>query len=129
MYLIEIEKTRALWRSSPFEWGSDDCILSVCEFVRLVTGVDPAAPWRGSYCDEEGAAEISASYGGNLALFEYGMAKAGFAVSAPQDGFPVMADFLGHEIAGVSWKGRVMFRIEGRGLLDWPAPVVKAWAI
>jgi hypothetical protein len=129
MYSIEIEQTRALWRSSPFQWGTDDCILSVCEFVRLVTGVDPAEPWRGSYSDEEGAIEISAPFGGNLALFEFGMGNAGFEVCDPKDGYPVIAEFLGHEIAGLSWKRRVMFRIEGRGLLDWPAPIVKAWAI
>jgi hypothetical protein len=123
------DKTRALWQRSSFVWGETDCILAMCNHVRDCTGIDPAAPWRGTYSTAEGAEAIYAPYGGPLALVRHGMAKAGFQVAEPQDGFPVVASFMGHEIAGVMMGSRVGFMAEGRGLLEIRAKVLEAWAI
>jgi hypothetical protein len=40
----------------PFSWGDNDCILFACGAVEAMTGVDPAADYRGQYSDREGAA-------------------------------------------------------------------------
>lgn len=43
------------WNRS-FAWGEHDCILMACAAVDAMTGVDPAADYRGRYSDAEGAA-------------------------------------------------------------------------
>lgn len=43
-------------RERPFAWGQWDCILMACAAVEAMTGVDPAAEYRGRYSDREGAA-------------------------------------------------------------------------
>ena len=47
----------------PFEWGKSDCCLFVADIVQAMTGVDPAAAYRGRYSNETGA---------RLALRRYG---------------------------------------------------------
>ncbi|WP_047995114.1 hypothetical protein [Puniceibacterium sp. IMCC21224] len=53
-----IERARAIWRSTPFDWNGADCMASVCDYVADRWGVDPASPWRGAYSDEAGARAI-----------------------------------------------------------------------
>lgn len=42
--------------AAPFAWGRRDCMLAVADVILAMTGVDPAAGWRGSYDDAPGAA-------------------------------------------------------------------------
>jgi hypothetical protein len=49
-----------------FEWGVFDCALHVCNDIKAITGVDPAAAYRGTYSDQAGAAAI---YGSNFQQF------------------------------------------------------------
>lgn len=54
----------------PFVWGQFDCILFGAGAVAAMTGVDPAATWRGTYRTPKGAARV--------------LTRAGFAdVAAP----------------------------------------------
>lgn len=39
----------------PFAWGAHDCCLFVCDAVREMTGLDPAADFRGKYSTRAGA--------------------------------------------------------------------------
>lgn len=119
--------TRALWQRSAFVWGQTDCILSMCNHVLAVTGIDPAAPWRGTYSDEAGARAIYEPYGGPLALVRHGMAQ--FRTGSPVDGSPVVASVMGHEVAGVMFGRRVGFMADGRGLIEMRAQVIEAWLI
>lgn len=48
-------------REVPFQWGVFDCALHVCNCIRAITGVDPAANFRGKYSDTAGAAAIYGS--------------------------------------------------------------------
>lgn len=57
------------------------------------------------------------------------MAQAGFSESDPQEGFPVVCDFGGHEIAGVCMGRRVGFMAEGRGYVELKAPILAAWSV
>lgn len=43
-------------RDRAFAWGAFDCILMACAAVEAMTGVDPAAEYRGRYDDAKGAA-------------------------------------------------------------------------
>jgi hypothetical protein len=53
-------------RGRTFEWGRWDCALAVCDAIRAFTGVDPGAPYRGTYSTE---AEARAITGGDLGKF------------------------------------------------------------
>lgn len=127
-----VDRARSLWRSSELVWGKTDCIMSVADYVRDVTGRDIAAPWRGSYDTQEGAQEIVAQYGGVHCLFQYGMALARFApCDALSVGCPVVFETGNGAIAGI-WTGRrILARLE-RGAMELPkqiAPIKGAWVI
>ena len=55
-----------------FVWGEFDCILFCTDWVRLQTGVDPAARWRGTYHSEADALEIIDGFGSLSALCDEG---------------------------------------------------------
>lgn len=39
------------------EWGTSDCMMSACEAIKAVVGVDPLEEFRGKYATEAGAAK------------------------------------------------------------------------
>ncbi|QPG06566.1 hypothetical protein IT774_05175 [Salinimonas marina] len=47
----------------PFEWGKFDCCLFAADAVQLITGQDYAAPFRGTYTTQLGAARSLKRYG------------------------------------------------------------------
>jgi hypothetical protein len=57
-----------------FQWGRWDCALAVCDAIRALTGVDPGAPYRGTYSSEAEAQAIFAKAGG-LANFAAAVAS------------------------------------------------------
>lgn len=67
-------------RALQFEWGVFDCALHVCNCIRAMTGVDPAASYRGKYSDEAGAAAI---YGSSFEQFIAGIAAQLGCVEVP----------------------------------------------
>lgn len=122
------DETLAIWRRSALVWGRSDCIMATCDHVLRVTGIDPAAPWRGSYADEAGARAIYEAYGGVLALFDYGMGLVGFSQGPRQRGRPVVASIMGNQIVGIDLGKRCAFMME-RGCIEMPAKVVASWVI
>lgn len=126
--MSSVDETLALWRRGGLIWGTHDCIMATCDHVLRVTGIDPAAPWRGAYSDEAGARAIYEAHGGVLALFDYGMALAGFERGDRSRGLPVVADIMGKQIAGVDLGKRCAFITE-RGCIELPARVLRSWLI
>lgn len=124
-----VQATLSLWRRSTFVWGETDCIMATCNHVRDCTGIDPAAPWRGTYHDEDGARAIYEAHGGVLGLFRHGMALAGFATGERAAGRPVVCEIGGKQIAGVDQGLKIMFMAEGRGAICMRSEVLEAWAI
>lgn len=55
-----------------FIWGDRDCILFCTDWVQELTGVDPAARWRGSYQSEAEAQAIIDGFGSLVALCDEG---------------------------------------------------------
>lgn len=123
-----VDETLAIWRRNKLIWGSSDCIMATCDHVLRVTGIDPAAPWRGSYADEDGARAIYEAHGGVLALFEYGMARAGFARGPRKWGQPVVSSIGDKQIVGIDLGKRCAFMM-ARGCIEMPAKVVASWVI
>ncbi|MGO4304185.1 DUF6950 family protein [Cupriavidus sp. RAF12] len=55
-------------RARAFVWGESDCCLFVCDGVEAITGIDPAARWRGLYATEKGARRILNANGGVMGV-------------------------------------------------------------
>lgn len=58
------------WR---VEYGVRDCMLWTADWIMACGGPDSAAPWRGAYSSEIGAAKIIARAGGVVELMRGGM--------------------------------------------------------
>jgi hypothetical protein len=92
-------------RSRPFQWGANDCCLFAADWVLKASGLDPAAPLRGTYSTAFGAAKVLRERGGVRGLIRaygepLGMQPIG-AVYA-QRGDIVIADTGNGEALGVS---------------------------
>ena len=48
-----------------FEWGTCDCCLFACDGVEVLTGTDPAAPFRGTYRTIAGARRALKKFAGD----------------------------------------------------------------
>lgn len=59
-----------VWRSTPFQWGVQDCLLRIADYVDRRTGEDWGAIFRGTYNDEAGALAHIEAYGGEKALID-----------------------------------------------------------
>ncbi|MFC7333096.1 DUF6950 family protein [Rhodocista pekingensis] len=55
-------------RHNTFTWGLFDCCLFAADAVSAVTGIDPAASWRGAYADARTATRLLARRGGLEAM-------------------------------------------------------------
>lgn len=47
------------------EWGVSDCVMSTCEAIKAVVGIDPLEEFRGRYKTETGAAKRMRGLGCN----------------------------------------------------------------
>ena len=65
-----IDETLAQWRSTPFEWGKRDCLLSIADYVASRTGEDWGDRFRGTYDNEAGAIAHIKNYGGEEYLID-----------------------------------------------------------
>ena len=76
-------------RGRPFQWGRHDCALFACDCIAAMTGVDPAARFRGRYKTARGAVG---------ALKRYGSSAEGFG---PQAGGVRSLEELATRVLGV----------------------------
>lgn len=70
-HLAQFLDRAAGWR---VEYGVRDCMLWTADWIMACGGPDSAAPWRGTYSSERGAAKIIARAGGVVELMRRGMA-------------------------------------------------------
>lgn len=52
------------WCSEPFQWGRNDCLLSLADIIKDALGYDPAADFRNRYTTRRGAARVAKAHGG-----------------------------------------------------------------
>lgn len=50
-------------RERAFAWGTHDCCLAACDWVREAAGWDPAAAFRNTYDDRDGALRVLRALG------------------------------------------------------------------
>lgn len=114
-----------------FRRGTHDCGTFAADWVRRVSGVDPAAPLRGLYSTPVEADRIIADAGGYAPLIDRLLAGSGWrrAASPPRTGDLVLGLCAGHPEAALgicSGAGRVAF-LTPRGLVIAPATIEAAW--
>ena len=122
----------------PFIWGRRDCCLFVADWVRLATGLDPAAHWRGTYADQRSARRRLADRGGFEGAVAAEMDRLGFRRTED----PLTGDVAIVKVLVCVRRGRILERevgairigrlwaVKGRhGVAGGRFPVVAAWAI
>lgn len=63
-----VDRTLHLWRTTPFIWGEDDCMLSVAKYIAERGGKDVVDLFRGQYDSEEAAKRVIRDNGGASGL-------------------------------------------------------------
>lgn len=79
-----------------FAWGLHDCALFAAGGIEAVTGVDPAAEWRGRYGDEAGGMALirAAGFADHLAAARCWLPEVGRLMIMPGD-VAIVAGALG----------------------------------
>ena len=93
----------------PFDRATGaDCAMWVADWVRAATGIDPAAPLRGSYRTGPGALRIILNFGGYEQMWRLRMAMSGFETTeAPKVGdVGVVRDAAGSVVAAIRLEGQ-----------------------
>lgn len=123
-----VDRTLKLWRSTLFEWGERDCMLSVGDHVASVGGVDITPEYRGTYATEAAALARVAADGGAVAIFtRFGLPDR---LGAPARGDIGLIDTGdGDGIGALCTGDAVALRLE-RGVIEVTlrfVRVIKAW--
>lgn len=116
-----------------FDWGGNDCCLFPANWVRLVTGIDGGARWRGTYSTEAECAAILERDGGVQGVMGWGAECAGLA---PTDS-PIRGDVAAVEVFSPSGRieigaictGSRWAAISHRGLRMLKAQPLAAWRL
>jgi len=118
-----------------FVWGGvggDDCTTFCARWIEAATGIDPAAQFRGTYCDAEGAARLLTTAGG---LIQFADSHLGLArTDDPQTGdvgvivAPSALDGEFKHIAAIRF-GPLWATLSQAGVRARKAEFVAAWRI
>lgn len=123
-------------RSKPFAWGEHDCALFSCNFIHVITGVDPASPFRGKYHDKLTAYVALKNFAGSglAATAEKICADLRFPENAPhfhQRGDVALCDQGGEDALGIiDLSGQSVIIAGEQGLVSLPLSCVKrTWRV
>lgn len=123
-----VDLTLAHWRSTPFEWGTEDCLLSIADYVKRCTGKDFGSRWRGTYSTAEGAHAHVTEAGGVIELIE----TSGLdAVTQPARGDIVVVHVGDAHVGGICTGQGVAMRLT-RGVAEVDIRLVKilrSWGV
>lgn len=123
-----VGRTLALWRSTPFQWGQRDCMLSVGDYIASRGGKDVTGLFRGSYSDEAGALAHMAAYGGACGLVDLTGVRE---TAEPRRGDVLVVDVGDGQGVGALCTGDgVAMRLE-RGVIEVTTRfihITKAWS-
>lgn len=113
-----------------FRDGEWDCQLFPAEWVRLVTGVDPAKEWRGRYSTALGRERILKREGGPLAVMTRGAESARLKrTTEPVRGDVGLIRLSGRDYGAVCLGDRWAL-VTRRGLAaERPDEVIRAWEV
>jgi hypothetical protein len=121
-----------------FAYGSWDCCLWVCEAVKEMTGVDPAAPFRSKYSTRTQAYQLMREYGGRASveaivsrvLDDIGMPEVSVLRAHRGDMALIPRGANDHSLALVALNGRELLTCTARGFASIPLTrAVRAWSV
>ncbi len=124
-----------IWAATPFLWGENDCILSICDWVAGVTGRDPGASVRGTYFDAASCARETGYFRDPVGVVDGLMASAGLSmVDRPQVGDVAVLRLrdMGARPIGGLWTGSAWAMKSEGGVATRPAAgveVLAAWGV
>lgn len=85
--MSDLESFLKEWRGVPYVVGESDCIMFVCAWYRMLTGVDPAAKLRGAFDTPLAAQCLTAARGPDgLSAFASLMHRADRVTDEPVGG-------------------------------------------
>lgn len=122
----------------PFQWGVNDCAMAAANCVYLLTGADPAKPYRHKYKDAIGAMRIIKKHGNGslLGLIDKSLEGIGQSIdpiNAKQGDVVVAKLFNGtdeRETAGICNGSTSLFPSDRGGLFPFPTRLcIQAWRI
>lgn len=117
--------------SEPFRFGEWDCAMTLANWVRAETGIDPGADLRGRYDSPRGWMRLAVADGGLPGLMGRVMLAAGLmAVTDPQDGDVAVLDVPGLGPSGAIRSGSRWVMKDTRGLAAVAdLPVLGIWGL
>lgn len=105
----ELENTLKLWRTTPFKWGTDDCLISLADYLIRLGFDDFGIPFRNKYNDEQSALLLIQEHGGETAIIN----STGFEqTNDPENGDLVQFTVFDKSCAGLFNGGMGCFRSE-----------------
>lgn len=115
-----------------FAWGTHDCMLFAADWVRELHGIDPAAPWRGTYGSADEAKTIVDNAGGMAPLIHAAVTPLGWqGVGGAARGDIALVRSptrFGQQLVASVFVGHGKFALlTGSGLVIAPAPFVLGW--
>lgn len=113
---------------TPFAWGVHDCLLFTADWIRVRTGIDPAAPWRGTYASEDEAQAILTRYGGLAAFAAARAIEADLVPATPHLGAVGLVR-SGTVTTGALFDGLRWVTPSARGLFARRAAPVAVWGL
>ena len=90
----------------PFEWGRCDCTSAVCDIFAALHGVDPLAPWRGSYDSQRSAWRVIGSMAGAHGAFAEMARRAGLVPGEAIGGLGLSGKSLAICVQPDMWVGK-----------------------
>ena len=115
---------------TPFAWGTCDCILFVCDWCEILTGINPAEGAHGKYDTELSAYKYLKKVYGNDPASHFDKHFKRVEVNYIQKGDVVLCDLNGKDTFGIcGTRGLVLFK-SGDGILATKLTDIKiAWRI
>lgn len=122
----------------PFEWGENDCMLEVADWIFVCTGIDAGKPFRGLYGDKIECRELLKPMGGLVRAMKKSAQSAGlFETKSPRTGDIGLIRCYAVQLQGKRWarfpmggimmpSGRWRVRAED-GHYTINAPAIVAW--
>lgn len=116
-------------RERVFDWGECDCCTFTCDFVKHMTGIDPAEAHRGHYDTEIGAKRAISKYGSVEDSFDKHFDRV--TVNQAMRGDAVLFNSEMGKTLGIKWSGGVLaITSDGVTLHDVsPDDIITVWRI
>lgn len=110
-----VDRTLSLWRSTDFEWGQRDCMLSIGDYIASQGYNDVTGLFRGLYHTEEEALIRMKRYGGAAGLIDLTGVKP---IETPGRGdVVVIATMSGIEVGALCTGDAIAARLN-RGIIE-----------